>query len=238
MPAAPTVADALAGARYRAPSDAGRKTVLVAGAANRLGERVVTRVLATSEYQRIYVLACNSMPSTEPKLVALMQAEWACRVDHVIAVVGAPVVAGAMPHRKRTDIFAALTLDEVLPLARQAKELGVKRFMLVTPTDVLGQPSAVYAQLANAMEFELHQMDFESLLIVRPSDYELRRRQSGFAMRMMALVADTARGLLNGLRHTPLTQEDTARAIVHALLDSAQGLHIIETDGLHRFPMR
>jgi uncharacterized protein YbjT (DUF2867 family) len=234
MKPAPTVADALAGARYQAPDETRGKTVLLAGAAGRLGERVLARLLGTQEYQRIYVLASEGMRSSESKLTTLTMDDWQCRVDHVIAVVGTGAHGTAVVGRKRTEIFSSLSADQVLALAQRAKSQDVARFMLVTPTDVLTQPAAVYAQLASLMEADLHQLDFESLLLVRPSDYEIRQRRSSIAKRLMTMVVDTATGLMVGLKHTPLSLEDSARAVVRAMLDSANGLNIIETDRLHQ----
>ena len=234
MKPAPTVADALAGARYQAPRPNNQKTVLLAGAAGRLGERILTRVLGAQEYQRIFVLASDEMRSTEAKLTALSFDQWRHRIDHVIAVV-ADAGTHAMPHgRKRTEIFSSLTPDQVLSVAQRAKSLGVSRFMLVTPINVLSQPAAVYAQLANLMEADLHQLGFESLLLVRPSDHEIRQRQSNVARRIMAMIVDTTRGLMMGLKHTPLSLENTARAVVQVMIESKNGLHVIETDRLHQ----
>lgn len=234
MTVKPTIADALAGARYGGAVAVETKSVLVAGAAGRLGERVLARVLGASEYSRIYVLASDAMRSTEAKLTALTQDEWTDHVDHVIAVVGEAGPLAVSIERMRTEVFLPLPPDQVLPLARQAKAQGASRFMLVTPTDVLSQPGALYAQFSNLMETELHQLGFESLIIVRPSDHELRQRYGSFAARFVATLIDTARGLMVGLKHTPLSLEDTARAVVRAMLDSTQGLNIIETDRLHR----
>lgn len=233
MKSAPTVNDAIAGARYQAPMQSERKSVLVAGAAGRLGERVLARVLGAQDYHQIYVLASDAMPSTEAKLTALRQSEWASGVDHVIAVISEHDNGSALPARKRTDVFAALTAEQVVPLALQAKSLGVSRFMLVTPTNIHSQPSAVYAQLANLMEAELHRIGFDSLLLIRPSDHEIRQRQKGLPMRLLSLLIDTVTGLMVGAKHTPLSIEDTARATVRAMQDSSLGLSIFEPDRLH-----
>jgi hypothetical protein len=229
----PTVADALAGARYPVPVQPDRKSVLVAGASGRLGERVLARVLGTLQYHRIYVLASEAMPSTEAKLTALRQSDWTFRADHVIAVISEENKK-RLPARSRTEVFSMLTADQVVPLACHAKSLGVSRFMLVTPTNILSQPSAVYAQLANLMEAELHRIGFDSLLLVRPSDHEIRQRQRGLAMRLPGLLIDTITGLMSGARHAPLSIEDTARAAVRAMQDSALGLSILEPDRLHQ----
>ena len=231
----PTVAEALAGARYQPPMQSERKSVPVAGAAGRLGERVLARVMGAPCYNRIYVLASEAMPSTEAKLTALRQSEWASRVDHVIAVVAEQNYGAALPVRNRTEVFSTLAADQIVPLALQAKSLGVSKFMLVTPVNILSQPSAVYAQLANVMEAELHRIGFDSLLLVRPSDHEIRLRQKGLPMRLLSLLIDTLTGLMTGAKYTPLSIENTARAAVHAMVESANGLSILETDRLHQF---
>ena len=234
MTIVPTIADVLAGTHYRPLAQASQKSIVVAGAAGRLGERILTRVLGTPAYQRIYVLASNMVPSTEAKLTALTSPEWNFPVDHVIAVVGDANQNQIFPSRKRTEVFLTLSPEQVLPIAQHAKSMGVSRFMLVTPIDILSQPAAIYAQLANLMEAELHRLGFESLLLVRPSDYELRKRQRGIGNRLIALIRDAATAFMVGLKHTPLSVEDTARASVRAMQDSAEGLSIIETDRLYR----
>lgn len=231
----PTVADALAGARYQAPRQSEMKSVLIAGAAGRLGERILARVLGAPHYERIYVLASEAMASTEAKLTALRQSDWDSQVDHVIAVISEHDNCVALPARNRTEVFSALTAEQVLPLALQAKSLGASRFMLVTPTNILSQPSAVYAQLANLMEAELHRIGFDALLLMRPSDREIRLRQQGLPMRLLSLLIDTVTGLMVGTRHTPLSIENTARAAVRAMQDSGHGLSILEPDRLHQF---
>lgn len=234
MRAAPTVADAIAGARYQAPTQTEKKSVLVAGAAGRLGERVLGRVLAAPEYDRIHVLASEVMPSTEAKLTALRESEWNYRVDHVIAVISEQVDGAALTSRKRTEVFSALEAEQVVPLALQAKSLGVSRFMLVTPTNILLRPSAIYAQLANLMEAELHRIGFDALLLVRPSDHEMRQRQKGLPLRMLSLLIDTVTSLMAGTGHTPLSVEETARAAVRAMQDNRHGLCILEPEQLHQ----
>ncbi len=229
----PTVADALAGARYLVPGKARQKTVLVVGAAGRLGERVLVRMLGAPGYHKIYVLAANDMPSTEAKLCPITLSSWTTQIDDVIAVVSESTEPSVGLPRKRTEIFSSLSADTVLSLAQQAKALGARRFILVTPTDVLAQPAAIYAQLSNLMEARLHHIGFESLVLVRPSDFEVRNRQSGFVKRFWSILSNTAAGLMVGLKHTPLSLEDTARAIVYLLNDDAPGLRIIEIDHLH-----
>jgi hypothetical protein len=234
MSISPTIADALAGARFSVPVTTAAKSVLVAGAAGRLGERVLAQVLGAQEYRRIFVLASDAMRSTESRLIALSTSAWDFPIDHVIAVVsdGVPLVSSAS--RKRTEIFLPLSPEQVLPLARQAKEHGASRFMLVTLTDSMAQPGALHAQLGSMLEMDLHSIGFESLLIVRPSLHEMRRHQGDFVRRLMVLMIDTARGLMAGLKHAPLTLEDTARAIVWTLRGGTQGLSIIETERLHQ----
>jgi hypothetical protein len=230
---APTIVDALAGARYCAPEIIHAQSVLVARAAGRLGERVLAKVLAAQEYQRIYVLASDTMRSTEAKLTALTRDEWVSRIDHVIAVVNDGGASIMHASRKRTEIFSQLRPEEVLSLARQAKERGASRFMLVTLTDSMSQPAALHACLGNLVEMDLHRMGFESLVIVRPSLHEMRQGPRDIGKRLMALIVDTARGFMAGLKHAPLSLDDTARAIVRTMRESAQGLSIVETEGLH-----
>jgi hypothetical protein len=230
----PTITDALAGARYQAPA-VSQPSVLIAGAAGRLGERVLAHLLGCGKYRRIHALAAEPMRSTESRLHALTLAQWNERVDHVVAVIDDREPASpAVVSRRRTEVFCPLASGDVPELARRAEALGVARFMLVTPVNVLSQPAAIHAQPANQMEMQLHRMRFESLLLVRPSDHEIRLRRSGIGQRFWRLLVDTATGLMVGARHAPLSLDNTARALVQALLAGGQGLTVIEMDCLHR----
>jgi hypothetical protein len=236
MNSAPTVADVLAGARRAHPKPAVQaigKTVLVAGARGRLGERILARLLASSAYREVYVTASDVMPSTEAKLTALTGDDWRAQIDQVIAVPGIEQAADNPFNRRRTEVFSALAPDGILPLARHARAMGATRFMLVTPIDVMLQPAALRAHLGNLTEAELHRMGFESLLLVRPSDTELRRRQGNLGQRLIRLMVDTAGGLMVGARHTPLSVDNIARATVRALQESGPGLTVLETERLH-----
>lgn len=230
----PTVTDALAGARYQAPATS-QPSVLIAGAAGRLGERVLAHLLGSGKYRRIHALASEPMRSTESRLHALTLAQWQERVDHVIAVVDdREPVSPAGVARRRTEVFCSLAGGDVLALAQRAEALRVARFMLVTPVNVLAQPAAMRAQPGDETEMQLHRMRFESLLLVRPSDHELRIRRSGIGQRFWRLLVDTAAGLMAGARHAPLSLDNTARALVQALLAGEPGLSVIEMDQLHR----
>jgi hypothetical protein len=229
----PSVADALAGARFHAPVSASKPTVLIAGADSRLGERILERLLGSGAYSRIHVLTSDAMRSTEKRLDAITFDEWTVRVDHVIAVIDDrdPTFAPPAP-RKRTEIFSTLAIDDVPGLARRAEALGVGRFMLVTPIDPWSRPAALYAQLSNAMEAELSRLRFEALLLVRPSQQGGRRRQGHLVQRFLGLLVDTMRGLMVG-KHPPMTLDGTAQAIIKAMFESPGGLTIIETERLH-----
>lgn len=235
MSTAPTITDALAGARYSVPLVRPVQSVLVAGAAGRLGERVLAQALGAQHYQRIFVLASDEMRSTESRLTALTWAgDWNTRVDHVVAVVSESNDGLPSNPRKRTEVFETLGQEQILTLAQKAKEQGATRFMLVTLTDSLFQPSALHGHPANVMEMELHRLGFESLIIVRPSLIGMRRRSPGIAGRLTGMLVDTAAGLMMGLRHAPLSLENTANALMHALQEGGKGMQIIETEALHQ----
>jgi len=227
-----TVADALAGARY-APSQHAGKTALIAGAAHKLGEQVLNRLLSNPAYRRVYVLASNSLPSTEPKLTALQATDWNFQIDDVIAVVSEEVREPAYVARQRTAVFTPLLIQELMALARLARAKGAMRFMSITPINVLMQPAALHGGLASLMESELHQLGFSSLFLVRPSDRELCKKRLGIAERLLGLLIDTASGLMAGHRHRSLSIEDMARAVTLALQEDEGGLKIIEIDHLH-----
>ncbi|MDB5798553.1 MAG: Nucleoside-diphosphate-sugar epimerase [Paucimonas sp.] len=235
MASGPSLDQALAGARFTPPvAESRSRTVLLAGAAGRLGERMLARLLGCPTYCRIQVLADAPMPSTERKLGVVVASACDFTVDDLVLVVSGDAAApsrqpGAPGRGLRTQVYSACPMEAVLPMARQARAAGVSRLMLVTPVHVLGQPAALYAQIATLAEAELHQMGFESLVLVRPTDLALRARRSGWGARLFGLVLDTATGLLTGLRHTPLSIDDIARGAVLALQAAPSGLTIIES---------
>ena len=188
----PSVTDALVGSRFQAPTQAKRPTVLIAGADSRLGERILERLLGSGEYSQIYVLAADTMRSTEKHLNAILLDDWTICIDHVIAVINDRDLGRvhSISH-KRTEIFSSLAVGDVLELAGRAEAHGTSRFMLVTPTDPWSTPAAVYAQLANVMEAELYRLHFEALLLVRPAQHGRGHRRGHFSQRFLGLMVDT-----------------------------------------------
>lgn len=230
---------ALAGAQFTPPA-AGQtaRSVLLAGAAGRLGERILARLLGDMAYQTIHVLADIPLASTERKLRAVALPDWNFPVHDLVAVVSEPDAGAGTPgaglarHGTRTGVYSPLHAGQLPDLARRARQLGVRRLMLVTPVDVLGQPSALHARIATLAEVELHQLGFESLILVRPGDHALRRQRRGLPSKVLGLLLDTVTGLMVGLRHAPLSVDDIARSAVDALAEEGEGLRILESDSL------
>ncbi len=103
----PTISDALAGARYQAPAQKLKQSVLLAGAASRLGERILARLLGSSEYQRIHVLASDALDRMPARGRSVAQRFWSVLVNTAAGLmVGAKHAPMSLDHTARAIVQA------------------------------------------------------------------------------------------------------------------------------------
>jgi len=165
--------DALQGALRPAPRPAlTLGPALVLGAGGWLGSAMLSQVLAAG-HARVGAWVRQPMASTHRGLVAVPEAVWQAPTPaQREAWAGATaylVLERAGLVGARDAVFAAPQAADLLPLARQLRDLGVARLAVVLPHAANSLPEALRHGFADADEHALSTLGFDQLLLVRSS---------------------------------------------------------------------
>ena len=197
---------------------------LLIGAAGSLGEALVSRLLASPDYARIHVGVDRPMPSTSERFAALPmdgEARWPEARD--VFLCETPPEA---PVRDDAPIRPLAPAD-MLAAARRARAAGARRLVLVAPLGALLQLSSIARAPGAADEIGLVALDFDAVLIVRPT-----REGSGGSG--SGLVGGGVRAAGRALMHImlptaiqPMRASTVAAAILTAVTRLSPGVTIM-----------
>ena len=192
------------------------RSVLVAGATGLVGRELVRQLSAAHEIAEVRALVRR----TDPELAAAGRvrqcvtdyerldehAEW-FTVDAAFCALGSTIrKAGSEAAFRRVDF------DYPLTIARLARQMGTRHFLLVSAVGADPKSPTFYTRVKGELEEALRRLEYPSLTIVRPSFLLGNRRES----RPAEFVGKHLGRLLpRSWRSVP------ARAVARALVQSA-----------------
>lgn len=120
----------------------------------------------------------------------------------------------------------------VVQLANAAKTAGYERFIVVSSTGTKPSTKNFYLQTKAKMEAALQNMDFEQLVILRPSLLLGVREEFRFGERVGEAMSAVLRPLFVGKlkRYQPVHAEQVAGRMISAALEEPVGSVIIESE--------
>ena len=229
------------------PGQALRRNALVAGAAGRLGEAVLSEVLAAPRYRHTTVLTTGPLGSTHAglegmpfeQLRALAATEppatdasgVASRPElDVVVIWGDAADPFGRSHNRRDAVYAVIQdTQELRAVAAAACHLRARRLLLVAPLLAWQQVSAAGRMLPEAMEMELARLPIPTIIIMRPTSETVGRAVSGGnrLQRFARFYLSQLRFMLPAVTQT-LRSTEIARAAVSLLADAqAPGLAVV-----------
>jgi uncharacterized protein YbjT (DUF2867 family) len=211
-------------------------TVLLAGGTGLIGHELLAQWLASPDIGTIHALARRLPAGPAPPaklhwhvvdftaLPALPPADAAvCALGTTIKVAGSQAA------------FRAVDFDAVVAFAHAAKTAGVKRFAVVSALGASATSPTFYNRVKAEMESALKGLNFESLVIARPSLLLGERGTLGQPARRGELIgAAIARplGWLIPQAWRPIAAATVASAIRVALQQGRPGLRVVESKEL------
>ena len=133
--------------------------------------------------------------------------------------------------------FRAVDVDAVVAFARASKAAGAKRFGVVSALGADPRSRVFYNRCKGDMEAALRGLDFELLVIARPSLLLGHRAALGQKARRGEALAQAAMPLLAWAvpkRYAPISAETVAAAMLQALARGTPGTCVLESDDLQR----
>jgi uncharacterized protein YbjT (DUF2867 family) len=130
--------------------------------------------------------------------------------------------------------FRKVDLHYVMELARWAKRNNVSRFAVISSIGADKEKRNYYLQTKGQMEDELQAMDFEQLVIIRPSLLLGEREETRLAEQMGKYIAGILSPLLSGKlkKYKPVEAIAVAKKMFSSTINTDQAVLIIENDQL------
>jgi dTDP-4-dehydrorhamnose reductase len=147
------------------------KTALIAGGSGLVGRELLTCLLSGNEYDRVIAITRSSLNITHPKFderiidfETLVDEVGFPSVDDVFCCLGTTIKkAKTQEAMKRVDV------DYPIALAKLAKKLGAKQYLVISSLGANPNSSIFYSKMKGMLEEGLKQIGFPALLIFRPS---------------------------------------------------------------------
>jgi nucleoside-diphosphate-sugar epimerase len=208
---------------------------LFTGGSSPLGAAVLACLLEADAYREVWCgVHRRDVPLAHPKLRRLpLRLDADLSLDEIPAPLDEVVHFAGVTHARDEQAYRDVNERGTLRLAEAARARGCRRFSYVS-TRCATEGSGAYGESKLAAERGLRAMDWESLLILRPSEIYGGGGQEG--VDKFLRVAERLRvvPLLwghEGLRFAPLRADDFAAAACALLTERAGGVRVVEMCG-------
>ena len=208
---------------------------LFTGASSPLGARVLSCLLADDAYTEVWCgVHEREVEITHPKLRRFkLRLEGEFSLDEIPAPLDLVVHFAGVTHARDERRYWDVNQRGTARLAENARRLGCRRFVYVS-TRCAATGSGAYGESKLAAEVELRRLDWESLLILRPSEVYGGGGSEGIdkfiraarKVRVVPLLFGDAR-----LQFAPLHVVDFVRATCDLLSEPKRGVHVLEMCG-------
>jgi len=202
---------------------------VVAGATGLVGREILARLLADKRYSTVHCVGRRPPEAVHPKLVVHLVNDFAAfaapAAHDVFIALGTTIkVAGSQ------QAFRAIDFDAVLAVARSARSAGARRLGVVSAMGASATSSVFYNRVKGEMEDAVCRLDYDSVVLARPSLLSGDRSSLGQPQRAAEKFAATAMRLLRPLtpaNYRAIAAEDVAAALVNTVLASPPGRTVL-----------
>lgn len=153
-------------------------------------------------------------------------------VDFAVCALGTTIKKAGSP-----AAFQKVDYDFVLNFAKHAIDRGVKKMILISAAGANADSKILYNAVKGKTEQALKQLNFESLVILRPSLLLGERDEFRLAESVAIRLEPIYRPLLIGplKNYKPVQAGVVAAVACRKILDQAQSVEIIENKEIHDF---
>lgn len=210
------------------------KTALIIGASGLVGTALLQRLLASPAYGLVKVLVRKPLEITNLKLQTILfdfdnPDASKVQADDIYCCLGTTIKkAGSKAAFRKVD------LDYPVLIARLAKLNGATHFSIVTAMGANAQSSIFYNQIKGEVENKLKELNFESLLVFRPSLLLGNRQEVRFSEQVGASLMRLFKPLIPQ-KYQGIEATKVAEAILQKTLSVASGTYIFESDVMQQY---
>ncbi len=219
-----------------------KKRALVLGASGLTGGHLLRFLLEDDRYDRVTTLGRKPINLKHKKIQHVMidfdqldRQHSLFEVDDVFCCLGTTL-------KKAGSRENFIKVDHTFPLAcaRMAKPAGAKRFIIITSLGAQPNSPNFYLRTKGSLEEELKALQFERLIIVRPSlllgERDERRLIESLAINVMPAIAFLLIGPLR--RYRAIAAKKVAWCMAHLAHTANEPVRIVESDELENLYQR
>ncbi|WP_151633087.1 NAD(P)H-binding protein [Noviherbaspirillum aerium] len=204
------------------------RSVVLAGATGLVGREMLTRLLADASIGVVHALVRRQLDLQHPKLTehlvrfaALPQFP---AVDEAYLALGTTIKAAGSQ-----AAFRAVDFDANLAVARAAQDAGARRVGLVSAMGANAHSNIFYNRVKGEVEEAIKALNFEALVIARPSLLTGDREALGQPPRAGEKLAAVGGGLLRlfiPADYRPISAANVAHALLNRV-PTARGIEVL-----------
>ncbi len=214
-----------------------QRTVLLAGANGLVGKALLSDLLNDPRVKKVYSLVRRQTGITADKLEErvvnfdrLKDVELP-EIDDVYCALGTTMkVAGTEEAFRRVDFTYPIELG------KRGKELGAKRYILVSSIGASAKSKVFYSRVKGETEDAIAGLGFESVFFFRPSLLVGERAEGRTGESVGKVVSTLLQPFLKGSlkRYRAIESTTVARAMVRAAASTRTGTVVLESDEIER----
>ena len=204
----------------------------MAGATGLVGQAVLAALLTDKRYAAVHCVGRRPLALKHPKLIGhvleltgLTELPGIAHVDDVFIALGTTIkVAGSQA------AFRAVDFDAVVAVARAAKAIGASRLGVVSAMGASPRSGVFYSRVKGEMEEALARLNYQTLVIARPSMLAGDRAalaQAGRPGEHIALLATRWLKPLIPANYRAIAGEAVAQALISAVHQTMQGQRVL-----------
>jgi len=216
--------DAAPAAAHREPRHYAEplSTALALGMAGALGEELLAALLASPQYGLVHVALRQAVASGTAKYRPWRIGSSIISADDAFICVTTSDTF--VPRSSPAELFDA---QHLLDAARIARDASVRRLVVVSPLSALLQMNAASHTVSSEQELALVQMNFETLVIVRPTQSELAEAAGPWLSRTVCELGRMVLEIMLPVHVQALRPRTAAQAILTAVSRLPTGVHVI-----------
>jgi uncharacterized protein YbjT (DUF2867 family) len=212
------------------------KTALIAGSTGLIGSQLLDLLLESDRYQKVIALTRHDLGKNHPKLVQL-EIDFDklsdhlkdFRLDDVFCCLGT-----TMAKAKSKEVFYQVDFYYPLLIAKTARELGAKQYLLVSALGANKDSAVYYNRVKGEVEEAIQNTEYNCMHIFRPS-LLLGERQEKRSGEVAAKTFFTIFGFLMPAKYKAIDSAKVARAMLHFAKLEQKGFFIHESKELQSF---
>ncbi|MDG5787404.1 NAD(P)H-binding protein [Evansella sp. AB-P1] len=212
------------------------KKALVAGATGLIGKHLIQELMESEKYDEIRIISRRKSKFDQEKLVNEYTIDFDKLEKHKDLLQGIDDVfvclGTTMKKAKSKKRFMKVDYTYPIVLAKLSKEVGVKRFLIVTAIQSDRDSRFFYSRVKGKTEEALVLMDLPTLHVFRPSLLLGKREELRFGEKVSELIGKPLSVLFVGPfeKYKPIKGTYVAKAMCAVAQEESKGVHIYESD--------